>query len=182
MPASDNEKLIIHLLLDVHRHLGIKDSVDPEFVRECVQYGDMWALKQEYPGIFGASEDRDPDDVSFVHDALGMWRILEESYAELGEEDKAKVLAAPGSHGEAPHFGGFDGHTDLVSIARTMIDKLDLYPEFAGRALDAHGPVNQVHERMVEAYKPRRVKLHGGYLGVDDIIAVVNETIHPENR
>lgn len=182
MPTSDNEKLIIHLLLDVHRHLGIEGSVDPDFVGECVLYGDMWALKQQYPGIFSSSDERDPEDVSFVHDALGMWRILEESYAHLSEEDQASVRAAPGSHGHAPHFGGFDGHSDLVSIARTMIDKLDLYPEFKGRALDAHGPVNQVHERMVAAYKPLRVKLHHGYLGVDDIIAVVNETIHPENR
>ena len=182
MPVSDSEKLIIHLLLDVHRHLGIKDSVDPDFVGECVLYGDMWALKQRYSGIFASSEERDPKDVNFVHDALGMWRILEESYAHLDEADQERVRAAPGSHGHAPRFEGFDGHTDLVSIARTMIDKLDLYEEFKGRALDAHMPVNEVHERMVAAFKPLRVKLHHGYLVADDIIAVVNERIHPEHR
>jgi uncharacterized protein YfbU (UPF0304 family) len=182
MPISDSEKLIISLLLDVHKHLGIKNSVDPEFVQDALLYGDMWALKQQYPGIFGSSPDRDPADVQFVHDALTMWRVLEESYANLSEEEKEKVQHAPGSHGHAPRFEGFDGHSDLVSIANTMINRLGYYDEFAGRPLDAHMPVNEVHERMLAGFMRIREKLHRGYLSADDIISVVNERIHPENR
>lgn len=181
MSLSDGEKLIVHLLLDVHRRLEL-NTVDHELIQNAVIYGDMWALKAKYPGIFGDSPERNPKDIQFVHDALSMWRIIEESYAHLSEDDQAKVRAAPGAHGDSPHFEGFDGHSDLVSIAHTMIEHLDYYEEFQGRALDAHMPINEVHERMVKAYLPLRERLHRGYFDADTLISIINERIHPENR
>lgn len=179
MPTSDSEKLIINLLLDIHEQLKIK-SVDTDFVRSSIQYGDMWALKNKYTGIFSDSDERDAGDVNFVHDALTMWRVLEEHYDNLSDADKEAVKASRGAFGSAPRFEGFDGHTDLVSIARIMIEKLDMYDEFAGRELDAHQRNRDVHERMVEAYRDLPDRL--GYLTADQIIAVLDARIHPENR
>jgi len=182
MAFSDGEKLIIAMMADLHRHLGVEDSVELDFVQKAISYGDTWALKSKYPGIFSDTKERNPADVQFVHDALTMWSILERSYEELSDEDKEKVRNAPGSHGHAPRFEGFDGHSDLVSIARTMIEDLEYYEEFEGRALDAHMPINEVHERLVAAFKPLREQLHFGLLSADAIISVIDNRIHPENR
>jgi uncharacterized protein YfbU (UPF0304 family) len=180
MTLSKGEKLIITMLADIHEHLNIEDSVDPAFIRKHVD-SDFWAIEREYPGIFGGGE-RDEADISFVQDALDMWRIVEDSYAQLPPEDQEKVRNAEGAHGRAPKFGGFDGHTEYPSIARTLVEDLDSWTEFQGREFDSHTPDTEMHERMIDAYKSVRGKGFGGYLSVDDLITVVDARIHPEYR
>ena len=57
-----SEKLIIAMLCDVIEALGIKDSIDPAFVRAAVLDGDNWALKWQYPGMLDAEVVKEAPD------------------------------------------------------------------------------------------------------------------------
>jgi hypothetical protein len=61
MELTDGDRLIIVMLTDIYKQLGIEDALDPEFIRAAVEDGQTWALKVRYPGVF-ATQDT-PDDV-----------------------------------------------------------------------------------------------------------------------
>ena len=180
MAITDGEKLIITMLADLHESLKVNGSVDAAFVRQHID-SDFWAIKREYSGIFGDGE-REEADIAFVQNALDMWRIIEASYENLTEDEQVLVRAAKGSFGTAPRFGGFDGHTEYPTIARTLIVSLRGWDEFKDRPMDSHSPDTAVHARMVEAYKGLRAKNQGRLFPVDDVIAVIDAQIHPTRR
>jgi len=140
----------------------------------------LWAIKRKYSGIFGGDPEDSPEDITWVHNMLTMWAAIEGIYANLPDGEKERVKAAEGSFGVAPEFKGFDGHTSYPWIAQTMIQKLDLYRVFHGRDIDSHTPDTDMHERMQREFKRRWSGKHT--LDADDLIAIINERIHPENR
>lgn len=180
MALSDEAKLIITMLADIHEALKIQGSVDPVLVREHVG-SDFWVVKDEYPGIF-AAEERDKNDIKSVMDVLDMWRGIESGFDQLAPAEQNRVKAADGSNGNEPRFSGFDGHTDEVSIARILIETQGRWAEFRGRELDAHMSNTEVHARMLEVFEERRSSRTFEPLDGDDIIAIMNARIHPSRR
>lgn len=87
-----------------------------------------------------------------VLSVLRMFRILQRSYHELGEHERAGLDA------KALRFSGFDGatETNYLHAARVLIEQEGLYPEspesWAGDGLDAHVPALPCYRRMLKAY------------------------------
>ncbi len=45
MQLSDSEKLILIMLSEIHKHLGIKNGIEPEFVESAIYNEQTWGLK-----------------------------------------------------------------------------------------------------------------------------------------
>ena len=181
MNFSNEQKLIITLLTDIHAHLDIQGSVDPTFVQKVVELDQCWALEWKYPGLF--SEEETPASVQFVADTLDLWETLEISYnrLEAGEKDELSRLAEP--FGDNVVFPGFDGHTQYLGIAKILINDLDRWEHFKGHKLDAHAPTTDGYRRMIECYKqlPREVRFDRD-LNVEEIAQLLKERVHPSCR
>src|SRR5690349_24945928 len=90
MKLSDGEKLIVMMLCELYRKLGIEGEFDPEFVQSAILTGNPWGLDWKYGELF-AVKDAESADVSEVVDILDMWNSVESSYGKLTEPEKVKV-------------------------------------------------------------------------------------------
>ena len=180
---TDGEKLILFMLSDLSKHQKVKGGIDPEFVEDVIGGGHYWGLGWKYTGVFHDHVDRKAD-VSEVVNVLEMWSFLERSHAGLSAENKSKVEAAVHPFGKSVRFPGFDGNneTDLIGIARFLIEKLERFADFEDRDLNSHMPVIESYRRMLAIFEPLRVKLTGRNLNADEIISVLSERVHPERR
>ena len=122
MEFSNEQKLIVTLLTDIHGALKIKDSVDPEFVQRMVVSDNGWALSWRYPGFFESSEET-PARVLFVADVLDMWEMIERYYEELDAKQREHLQQLAPIFGKAPIFRGFDGNNEAEerSIVRIFV-------------------------------------------------------------
>lgn len=180
---TPGEKLILLMLCDLHKHHKVKSETDPDFVRDAILEGHLWALGWEYTGIFGG-DDTDEEVVSEVGEIMTMWRVLEDSFNALAAADQAKVLEAIDPWPEVK-FRGFDGNNESthMSAAGFMINKLDRFAEFKGRDLNAHMPTLDAHRRMLGEFNPiMRRGIGHGRLSSADVIKIIRAVINPENR
>lgn len=87
-----------------------------------------------------------------VLNVLSMFRLLQRSYFELGEHERA------GIDERVLRFNGFDGNGEheYLHAARVLVEREGLYPEtpesWAGDGLDAHVPTLPCYRRMLKAY------------------------------
>jgi uncharacterized protein len=182
MKLTDAEKLMLTMLCDIYEKLGIDKGVEPKFVMEAISTDNAWALKWQYTGIFtGPSET--PDHVREVVDILDMWHFIEFSHGALTPEEKLRVKTEAAPFGE-PHFDGFDGNNEaeLITVARLLIDYMDRFSDFKGRDLNSHCPSIDSHRRMLSVYTPLRPSLTRGPLSAAQLIDILKERVHPENR
>ena len=179
MELSNGEKLILMMLADIYKHLEIQGDIDPDFVTEVVTSGHTWALEWQYPGIFEATETPTAV-VDETADILEMWDNLQYSYDHLSDADKAQVTT------KAPYgnvtFRGFDGNneSEYLGVARLLTNRLERFTRYAGRDLNSHNRSLETYRRMWSAYEPLRS--HANTLTAMEIITILNEQIHPENR
>jgi len=115
---------------------------------------------------------------------LDLWDRLEEGFANLSEEDRVRVETE--AYG-APRFEGFDGNneSDLNHIALLLVNDLGLASRFKGREMNSHWPSLDVHDRLLAVWRPMwdpKVKSGVYRLTADDLIKVLREKVHPENR
>jgi uncharacterized protein len=154
MKLTDGEKLILTMLCDIHAHLKIQDSVDPEFILAALHDGRLSALKDKYTGIFAVTET--PDDVvREVEDILWMWHLLERDYETLGADEQRRILSDAGAEGHNVRFPGFDGNNecDHLIAARFALDHQEKFERFKGRDLNSHAPLLETYRRMLVAFK-----------------------------
>lgn len=184
MVLSDGEKLIIMMLADLNKHLDVDGDIDASFVSEAITSGNSWALKNKY-GIFHG-EEATPDVVRNVHDVLSAWSVIERSVAALTPADRARLESEAAPFGKNPRFPGFDGNneSDHMSAMRFMVEKMDFHPDFADRAgLNSHMPTLESFRRMKPKFdEAMQGSGFSGELNVDQLIAILNEKRHPENR
>jgi uncharacterized protein len=183
MKLTDGEKLILSMLAEIHSKLEIKNGVDPRLVSQAIQTGNLWALKWQYSGIFGAEEC--PDHiVKEVRDFLDMWSFLEEGWKKLSPEDRAQVAKTYGGAETVLRFPGFDGNNESQyhSVADMLINKMGRFESLAGRDLNSHFPSVDTYKRMYKAFEPIRSRLAGQSMNTGDISAVLGARIHPDYR
>lgn len=176
---SDGEKLLITMLGDIYKHLGVRGGeIDPGFVGEVIFGGHFWAPKWGMPGLFHDHED-DPREVRFVVDVLDMWDFLESGYKALPKAEKDRVATEANPFGKPVKFTGFDGNGEatLIGIARFFIEKMDRFTRFSGRDLNAHMPTMGRHREMLSVFEPMRKGLTGGELSATQIIAILNARV-----
>lgn len=180
---TDAEKLTLVMLADIQEHLGIKTSVDPAFLKEAIQTGNLWALGWTMPQFF---ENRETSQavLSETVQILGMWDRIEQSYNALSTEDKAWLEEEAKPFGN-PRFDGFDGNNEgeYISTAEFLIERMGRFPLFRGRDLNGHFPSIASHRRMSEVFEPL---LHTEIINRDmtaqQLAVVLKELVHPDNR
>lgn len=75
MKYSQQEKLQIMMLSDIHRALEIENSFDPDLIDEAVSTDNYWALSWEYPSLQDEDEET-PWEVKLFVDTYDMYDIL----------------------------------------------------------------------------------------------------------
>ena len=183
MKISDGEKLILLMLSELYEKLEVDGEIDPEFIKSAIFHDKSWSIPWKYVGI--PFEDQDtPPIVSEVLDMLDMWSFIERSYSELTNEEKAFVTENAAPFGDNPTFQGFDGNneSDHMGTARFLVNDLDRFEEFKGRDFNSHAPSIDSYNRMLSVYKPIFQELNFRPLSAQNIVDVLMERVHPENR
>lgn len=165
------DKLIITLLIELQRANNVDSSFDTDFIESVIEDGDHWALSWKYPGLFPESET--PPEVLAVCDILAMWDSIEYSFHNLDDESKSFVTS---ELGREPKFTGFDGNNEYLdlSIANTLIEKLNRFQFFRSRYLNSHMPTRQTYaSQLVKYRKIQEKKDMSGLLSAEEIIEVV---------
>ena len=180
---SDGEKLILVLLLDLYRHQKVKTDIDLEFVSEAISGGHYWALKLQYPGLMHGHVDSGPV-VSEVTRILSMWDSIERDYAKLSQTDKDRVQTEADPFGDRVMFWGFyaNEEADHLSVADFLINHMKRFTRFNGRELDSHMPTVDAYRRMHAAFTTRVLSDFGGELTAAQIIDLLKQQVHPDNR
>ena len=181
--VSDGERLILLLLLDIYRHQRVNTDIDPEFVRNAITGGHYWALELEYPGLFHGHADS-ARVVSEVMQILSMWETIERGYASLSQADKERVKLEAHSFGNRVMFLGFYGNeeADHLYVASFLINEMNRFTHFKGRELDSHMPTAGAYRRMLAVYETMLQTFLGRELSAPQIIRLLREMTHPDNR
>lgn len=183
MKPTTIEKLSVLMLCEIYKKLDIQDSFDPKLVAQAVGDDDMWVLGWAYSGTF--PEIDTPEEVVFVGDIFDMFSFLDEGYKDLSAEDKARVDASSDHATAWLTFSGYDGNNEwrYLSIANTMVNRLDRYTRFKEVAnTNSHCPMVDLYARMDAVFKPIRNTLIMRTMSADEIIRVISEAVHPDNR
>lgn len=172
---SEGEKLILMMLRDQHNHLKVNGDTDPEFIQNMLLGGHYWSLDWRMPGLFHDHVDN-RSDVHEVVNVLEMWSFIESGFANLSRAEKERVISKAGIRGKKLAFLGFDGNTEsnLISIARFLINDLERFEHFKDRRLNSHSPSIQVYRRMLGIFQPMLARLIGRELEADEIISLLN--------
>lgn len=181
---TDGEKLILSMLADLLQHQGVKSDLDPKLVMSGLYGGHYWGLRMKYNGLFHGHRDSD-ERVAEVIDYLDMWSFLETGFDKLSAQDKQRVKVEAAPFGEDVKFRGFDGNneSEYMSIARFLVDDLERFTHFAGRAaLNSHMPVVGGYRRMYQVFERIRPTLVGRELSAAEIIELLNARRHPDAR
>lgn len=174
MKLSDGEKLILLMLSDIQQAQGIKNSVDPEFIRSSIYYDCTWGLPWEYPGI-PFEDTATPDTVRKVADIMQMWTIIETSFGHLSDADRQEVENKAQPFGSDPKFMGFDrtSETEEFEIALFLVNHLKRFLNFKGRNLNSQIPLSGRYRRMYEIYEPMINDLSENRLDVDKLVKIL---------
>lgn len=172
---SDGEKLLLLMMRDLFSHLRPQGAEsDPEFVARMIFGGHYWAGRWKMPGVFHGHADNQAN-VRFVVDVLDMWAFLERAHATLAPSDRTRVDQEVRHLGKQLRFPGFDGNTEseLMGIARFLIDDLERFTQFGNRDLNAHVPMRGAYSRMLDVFEPLRERLVGRELTADELVEVL---------
>jgi uncharacterized protein YfbU (UPF0304 family) len=172
---SDGEKMLMLMMRDLYKHVGLKNpDTDPDFLAEVIYGGHYWAPKWDMQGVFHDHVD-DPEDVRHVVDVLDMWSFIEEAYAKFSKADKEKIADEVGPWAKTVAFSGFDGNNESsqLSIARFLIEHMGRFERFKGRELNAHHQTEGRYRQMVRLFSPMREKLIGHGLSVQQVIELL---------
>lgn len=177
---SDGEKLTLLMLCDMFRHLEIPSDTNPDFVARALVNGHYWGLEWKYPGLYDRHIDN-PAVVSEVVDVLDMWSFIESAYANLSEDEKARVETDATPFGRHVRFPGFDGNneTEHLAVAHFLIRDLKRFQTFKERGLNSHSPSVERYRRMLHVFEPIRSTLIGRELSVTEIIELLRARRHP---
>lgn len=168
------DKLNFMLLRDLVKHLKVPAETDVDLVAESIYGGHYWAPTWDMQGLLHNHADH-PADVTRVVNVLDMWSFIEERLETLSAKDIEKVKAA--NHGHLPKFAGFDGNneSELMSIARFLVERMGRFSRFKGRDFNSHAPTAARYGRMAAAFEPIRKTLgFGRDLSAGQIIEILN--------
>src|SRR5260370_39224690 len=116
MKLSDGEKLILVMLCELYKKLGIESTeMNPELVQAAITSGNLWGLRSKYGGTLYATAEISEETVREVSDILDMWRVLENGFKELPNQDQSRVE----KEGSGVRFAGIygNGESQYTSVA-----------------------------------------------------------------
>ena len=76
----------------------------------------------------------------------------------FGTQDRKKVETDAAPFGSNVKFEGFDcnGETNLMGVARFLVDDMDRFQQFQGRDMNSHFPSIDTYRRMLDVFEPIR--------------------------
>ena len=175
---TDGERLIISMLGDLLRHSHVDTDLDLPFIEEMISSGQVWALSERYPSVFGKSRHEEPSMVAEAREILMMWSFIERGFSLLSPTEQSRVRDTV-SH--SPTFPGFDGtiEAEILQTTHALIrihaHQRQPFGDFAGRDLDAHVPMIETYRRMVPIFRPLVAPLV--YLTADQIIELLRAMV-----
>ena len=172
---SDGEKMLMLMMGDLYKHLGIKDAeTNPDFLAKVIYGGHYWAPKWDMQGVFHDHVD-DPGDLKHVVDTLDTWSFIEEAYEKFTPNQREQIATEVGPMGTHVAFHGFDGNNESsqLSIARFLIEDMERFSRFKGRDLNSHHPTRGRYGRMNELFEPIRAGLIGHGLSTQQVISLL---------
>lgn len=181
MDFSDEQKLIIALLTEVHSALEIEDGLDSDFIQRQVTDNRSWALHWRYGHLF-SDRYENPPNVKFVCKVLDLWERIENSYSEYSVESRAELERLAPVFGQRVMFSGFDGNggdRDGYGIAQTLVGDLGRWNRFRDRDLNAHCEMSPVYERMLSALASLNKDSSDYFLSVDEMAELLNAQAYP---
>lgn len=183
MKITDGEKLILLMLSELYDKLGVEGEVEPDFIRSAIFSNNTWSIPWKYVGIPFEEQDT-PEVVKEVLDILDMWSMIERSYEILSNESKEFVEKEASPFGKDPRFPGFDGNneTEYMGTASFLVNDLDRFEEFKGRNFNSHYPSIDSYRRMLSVFKPLLQNLNFQPLSAQNIVDILKERVHPDNR
>jgi uncharacterized protein YfbU (UPF0304 family) len=183
MKITDGEKLILLMLSELYDKLGVEGEVEPDFIRSVIFSNNTWSIPWKYVGI-PFDEQETPEVVKEVLDILDMWSMIERSYENLSSEAKKFVEKEAYPFGKDPKFPGFDGNneTEYMGTASFLVNDLDRFEEFKGRNFNSHCPSIDSYRRMLSVFKPILRSLNFQPLSGQNIVDILKERVHPDNR
>lgn len=112
MKYTQQEKLQTLMLCEIFKALEIKDSFNSDLIYKAIQSDQYWALDWEYSDL-DSGEDT-PEEVTFFVDTFDMYEILNYTYDNFNEADKAEVAASIRNFNgkNSLLFPGFDGNNE----------------------------------------------------------------------
>jgi len=177
---SSGEKLMLLMLCEIYDHLKVNGQTDTKMIKDAIYSGNVWGLGWGLPGVFHDSET--PQEV--VHETgniLVMWERLEQSFNNLGPDDKASLAKGSAAFGENVRFPGFDGNneSDHISAGHFLVDSLDRFQSFKGRDFNAHMPTLDGHRRMLTVFDPILRRVLNKDFSAAQVLEVLNAWRHP---
>jgi uncharacterized protein YfbU (UPF0304 family) len=169
MNFTPAERLIVLMLAEIHEKIGVKDGIEPAFIKRAIYTGNAWAIPHRYTGVFDV-DDHDQEVVDEVGAIMDMWMRLEDEFGRLSKAEKNRVLRQADPF--KPHFKGFDGNNEgsHLSVARFYIEQMELYRPLAGRDLNSHWPLLAAYRRMLPVFE---AEFGDGGLDADGIVRVL---------
>jgi uncharacterized protein YfbU (UPF0304 family) len=170
--VTSAERLILVMLCEIYKKLGIDGDIDPEFVLNTLYSGQHWGFEWKYDNLLRA-EGADEKTVDETSDFLDMWYILETSFENLPKEDKERVQNGNILTRDGVKFPGFDLNNDPhFGVARYLIEDMKRFDHFKDRYLNSHSQNLGRHRRMYEKFDPIRAELHSRGLSADEILHI----------
>lgn len=181
--VSDGERLIIHMVCELYKHLKVKGELDPDFIRDALFGGHNWALHWQYPGLFPRHTD-ERRVVSETVNILDMWSFIESGLAALTKKICDTVLQNAGALSGQVKFKGFDGNNEAehLGIAMMLIDKMERFQSFKGRELNSHAPTLHYQRPMLAVFEPMRHNVMGGELTATQLTELLKVKYTPRIR
>ena len=174
---SSGEKLILLMLRDLYKQLGVKGEIDPDFVASAIYGGHLLALKEEYRGV--PFDDTPEELAKEVSDIMSMWDYVETSYEQLPPEDQQTVKDGVEYWSIHSQFRGFDGNdeTKHYSVARFLVKDMGGFERFKSRELNSHTGVLPRYRAMLPIHdKYLHDSVNGGRWGftAQELIEIMN--------
>lgn len=182
MKFSQAEKLQIMMLCEIYRHLGIKNSFNPDLIEEIILTNNYWALEWEYSITTGAPI---PEDVVLVTDILRMYDTLKFTYSNLSASDKKEIqLTIPKfSPQHYLEFQGFQHDTEKRYFNITQMLKSMQYSDNKSLNIRATQPMLDTYKLLLHSYI-MELSDHGTTISKESLIKVLRSMslIYPNTR
>ncbi|MGH8381099.1 YfbU family protein [Pseudomonas sp.] len=183
MQPTAIERLTVQMLCAIYKKLGIEDSFDPDLVSSAIASNNLWVLDWAYD--IKDENTVTPPHVTAVVNTLDMYAFLRDSFNGLSAEDRALVEAEIPRASHQVEFRGYDGNneTEYRSAARYLVKDLERFQSMREVATaNSHCPVVTMYARMYQVFEPIRATLIDRLMSPQEITAVLNAAVHPDNR
>ena len=181
MEMTKAERLIVLMLCDLYKSPEEDKIFNPKLIEYAVAQGQLWALSWKYGDLLSADPPT-KEQVDLVADVMTMWQVIEAFMPRFTPEERDEIVTATDRSLDRIKFQGFY-EAPYRSIFSFMLEELELWPEFAGREYSKMLPVLEADLRMLAKYKEiRDADRFDLKLTPAQIIEILNERTHPENR